>query len=387
MIDYEKVQSQRQRSVKPLAIEEFFNLSPDVISLGIGEPDFDTPKKAGFAAIAAIVNGDTSYPPSEGIPELRQELSRFMASNNGYDYSPQEILITVGGSLGLDCTMRAFIEDGDEVILPTPTFPSYDPAIRMCGGTVVEVATRAEDGFRLRAEDLRAAITERTKMVVLNYPNNPTGVSLTAEDYAQIADVLRDTQIVVLSDEIYSELTYDLSRHSILDQPGMRERTILVSGFSKRFAMTGWRIGYVCAPRELLRPVSKCHSFAVMCAPSIAQYAALAGLQQCEMDVKEMVEEYRRRRDYVMERFAKLNWPCVLPNGAFYAFPSIKSTGLSSEDFCRRLLREGGVAVVPGNGFGAGGEGFIRISYAYNRDILKAAFDRIDEFVQVNGLC
>ena len=380
MMDYSKVQSRKQMAVQPLAIEEYFSIGPDVISLGIGEPDFHTPEKAGFAAIAAIVNGATTYPPSMGLLELRRALSDYMGHSFNFDYAPDEILITVGGSLAIDSVMRAFVEEGDEVILPTPTFPSYFPAIEMAGGRVVEVPTQLSNGWALQPEDLRAAITERTKLLVLTSPNNPTGACLSAENMAALADVLRDTNVLVMSDEIYAELTYNDQHASILDQPDMRERTILVSGFSKMYAMTGWRVGYVCAPAELLRPIAKCHSFAVMCAPGIAQYAALEGLKSCKDNVRIMVEEYRHRRDFVQERLCQLGWQCSLPGGAFYAFPCIRGTGLDSATFCRRLRDEGKVAMVPGTGFGQCGEGYVRISYAYHMDALKAAFDRIDAF-------
>ena len=380
MFDCSKVQSSRQTAIQPLAIEEFFNLAPGVISLGIGEPDFHTPKKAGEAGVAAITHGKTSYPPSEGIPQLRQEMSHYLRDKFGYSYAPQEICITVGGSLALDSVMRAFVEPGDEVILPTPAFSCYDPAIRMAGGTVVPVVKRAEDGFRLRPEALAAAITPQTKMLVLTSPDNPTGVTLSPADFAAIADVLRDTNVMVVTDEIYAELCYHDRHHSILEQPDMRERTLLISGFSKMYAMTGWRIGYMCAPRELLAPAAKMHSIAVMCASGIAQYAALAGLRQCSDDVERMVAEYDRRLHYVMQRLEEIGLPCVRPGGAFYVFPSIRHTGLSSAEFCARLRDEGRVAVIPGPAFGEGGEGFIRISYAYSMDTLKEAFDRIAAF-------
>lgn len=380
MFDYSKVQSSRQTAIKPLAIEAFFNLEPGVISLGIGEPDFHTPKKAGEAGVAAITHGKTSYPPSEGIPQLRQEMSHYLRDKFGYTYAANEICITVGGSLALDSAMRAFVEPGDEVILPTPAFSCYDPAIRMAGGTVTPVIKRFEDGFRLRPEALAAAITPRTKMIILTSPDNPTGVTMTERDFAAIADVLRGTNVMVVTDEIYAELCFNDRHHSILEQPDMRERTLLISGFSKMYAMTGWRIGYMCAPRPLLAPAAKMHSIAVMCASGIAQYAALGGLRQCSDDVDVMVSEYDRRHLYVMQRLREIGLPCVTPGGAFYVFPSIRHTGLSSDEFCARLRDEGGVAVIPGTAFGEGGEGFIRISYAYSMETLKEAFDRIAVF-------
>lgn len=380
MFDYEKIQSKRQMEIKPLAIGEYFDLQPGVISLGLGEPDFITPKIAREAGMAAISHGQTSYPPADGILELREATSLYLAEKFRYHYGPSEILITVGGSLALDCAMRAFIDQGDQVIIPTPAFCSYDPTVRLAGGQVVSLPTRFEDGFKLRPEALAAALTPRTKMVVLTSPNNPTGVTYTDDEFAALAAVLRPSNALVLTDEIYAEISYNRRHSSILQQEGMRERALLVSGFSKVYAMTGWRLGYICAPAPLLQPVAKVHAISVMCASSIPQYAAAAGLAGCELEVAQMVGEYDRRRVYVMQRLERLGWDCLDPGGAFYVFPRISSTGLDSTTFCRRLRDEGQVALIPGPAFGPGGEGFVRISYAYSMATLEEAFDRIEAF-------
>ncbi len=381
MFDYKKAQSGKLAAIAPLGIGKFFSLPENVISLGLGEPDFATPTKASEGAVDAIRRGQTHYPASEGLYELRCATSKYLGKRFGLDYQPQEVLITVGGSEGYDSSIRAFIEDGDEVIVPEPTFSSYEPIIELVGGKVVPIATTFEDGFKLTAEKLRAAITDRTKILLLNYPNNPTGVDMTDEDYAAIAQVLRQTNIIVITDEIYSELSYDGKHACILSQPGMRERTLYLSGFSKAYAMTGWRLGYVCGPTYLIDPIHKVHQFAVMCASGVAQYAALAGLETCDEDVMLMVGAYKQRRDFVYRRVCEMGLDCVKPEGAFYLFPCIRQTGMSSDEFCDRLVEEGKVALIPGTGFGQAGEGFVRISYAYDMATLAEAMDRLEAFV------
>ncbi|MEG1661552.1 MAG: pyridoxal phosphate-dependent aminotransferase, partial [Clostridiales bacterium] len=347
----------------------------------LGEPDFSTPVKASAGAIEAIQQGLTHYPPSEGLPQLRVATAEYLAKRFGLDYHAEEVLITVGGSEAFDSSIRAFIENGDEVIVPEPTFSCYEPIIELVGGKVVPIITTMEDGFRLTAEKLKAAITPRTKILLLNYPNNPTGIDMSHEDYAAIAAVLRDTNIIVLTDEIYSELSYTDTHACILEQPGMRERTLYLSGFSKAYAMTGWRLGYVCGPTYLLEPIHKVHQYAVMCASGVAQYAALAGLKNCDQEVIDMVAAYRERRDFVYRRICEMGLPCVKPEGAFYLFPCIRETGFTSDQFCDKLVEEGRVAMIPGTAFGEAGEGFVRISYAYDMATLNEAMNRLEEFV------
>ncbi|MEG2213076.1 MAG: pyridoxal phosphate-dependent aminotransferase [Clostridiales bacterium] len=381
MFDYKKAQSGKLAAIAPLGIGRFFSLPDDVISLGLGEPDFSTPVKASAGAIEAIQQGLTHYPPSEGLPQLRVATAEYLAKRFGLDYHAEEVLITVGGSEAFDSSIRAFIENGDEVIVPEPTFSCYEPIIELVGGKVVPIITTMEDGFRLTAEKLKAAITPRTKILLLNYPNNPTGIDMSHEDYAAIAAVLRDTNIIVLTDEIYSELSYTDTHACILEQPGMRERTLYLSGFSKAYAMTGWRLGYVCGPTYLLEPIHKVHQYAVMCASGVAQYAALAGLKNCDQEVIDMVAAYRERRDFVYRRICEMGLPCVKPEGAFYLFPCIRETGFTSDQFCDKLVEEGRVAMIPGTAFGEAGEGFVRISYAYDMATLNEAMNRLEEFV------
>ena len=379
--DPNKAQSKKLAAIAPLGIGKFFSLPQDVISLGLGEPDFDTPAKAAAAAMEAIEKGYTHYPASEGVPELRAATSAYLRKRFQLDYAPEEVLITVGGSEAFDSSVRAFIEDGDEVIVPEPTFSCYEPIIELVGGKVVPVVTTLEDGFKLTADKLRQAITPKSKILLLNYPNNPTGVDMTEEDYRQIAQIVAETNIIVITDEIYAELSYSQKHPCIVEQPGMRERTLYLSGFSKAYAMTGWRLGYVCGPTYLIDPIHKVHQFSVMCASGVAQYAALAGLNHCQDDVTKMTAAYRQRRDFVYRRICEIGLPCVKPEGAFYIFPSIRETGMTSAQFCEKLIEEGRVAVIPGSGFGAGGEGFIRISYAYDMETLREALNRIENFV------
>lgn len=386
MIDYDKIINKATREMKPSGIRKFFDLAATMegaISLGVGEPDFQTPWPIRRAAITALEQGKTFYTANSGLSALRSEISKYTENtvHTHYD-SENEIIVTVGGSEAIDLSIRAMIEPGDEVLIVEPCFVCYRPIVELCGGTVSIIETKEEDNFKLTADELREKITDKTKALILPFPNNPTGAIMTREDLEQIAEVLRETDIVVLSDEIYSELTYGREHTSIVELDGMRERTILINGFSKGFAMTGWRLGYLCGPEEIVSQVLKIHQYAIMSSPTVSQYAAIEGLQRCLSDVKMMVEEYDMRRRFVVDGFNKLGLNCFTPEGAFYVFPCIKSTGLSSEEFCEKLLFSKKVAVVPGNAFGDCGEGFIRVSYAYSLKHLKIALKCIGEFLE-----
>ena len=385
MIDYDKIINKATREMKPSGIRKFFDLAATMegaISLGVGEPDFQTPWPIRRAAITALEQGKTFYTANSGLSVLRNEISKYTENtvHTHYD-SENEIIVTVGGSEAIDLSIRAMVEPGDEVLVVEPCFVCYRPIVELCGGTVSVIETKEDNNFKLTANELREKITDRTKALILPFPNNPTGAIMTREDLEQIAEVLRETDIVVLSDEIYSELTYGRKHTSIVELDGMRERTILINGFSKGFAMTGWRLGYLCGPKELVAQILKIHQYAIMSSPTVSQYAAIEGLQSCLSDVKMMVEEYDMRRRFVVDGFNKLGLNCFTPEGAFYVFPCIKSTGLSSEEFCEKLLFSKKVAVVPGNAFGDCGEGFIRVSYAYSLKHLKIALKCIGEFL------
>ncbi len=386
MIDYDKIINKATREMKPSGIRKFFDLAATMegaISLGVGEPDFQTPWPIRRAAITALEQGKTFYTANSGLSVLRNEISKYTENtvHTHYD-SENEIIVTVGGSEAIDLSIRAMVEPGDEVLIVEPCFVCYRPIVELCGGTVSVIETKEENNFKLTANELREKITDRTKALILPFPNNPTGAIMTREDLEQIAEVLRETDIVVLSDEIYSELTYGRKHTSIVELDGMRERTILINGFSKGFAMTGWRLGYLCGPKEMVAQILKIHQYAIMSSPTVSQYAAIEGLQSCLSDVKMMVEEYDMRRRFVVDGFNKLGLNCFTPEGAFYVFPCIKSTGLSSEEFCEKLLFSKKVAVVPGNAFGDCGEGFIRVSYAYSLKHLKIALKCIGEFLE-----
>ncbi len=381
VLNYDKIYSRKLDDIKPLAIGKFFAVGPDVVSLGIGEPDFVTPMSACQGGIDSLLAGHTAYAPTMGVTELRQEIAMYLKRRFALDYVLDDVLLTVGASEGLDSIIRAFIEKGDEVIIPSPSFSCYIPIVSLAGGVPVNIDTYAEDGFKLQAAALKAAITPKTKIVLLSYPNNPTGADMTADDYIEIAEVLRGTDILVLCDEIYAELCYTGKHSCLANIADMRERSIYLSGFSKAYAMTGWRLGYVAAPQPLLKQISKVHQFAVMSAPTVAQYAAIAALKQCDQDVKAMVSEYDKRRRFVYQQLNNMGLDCYEPEGAFYIFPSIKKTGLSSEEFADKLLEEAKVAVVPGTGFGPAGEGFVRISYAYSMETLAEAMQRLADFV------
>lgn len=386
MIDYSKVLNSSVRQIKPSGIRKFFDIAASmdgVISLSVGEPDFPTPQRVLDAAINSLHAGRTKYTSNRGIEELRVEISKYVERKNNEKYDPEtEVLITVGGSEAIDIAIRAIVSPGDEVIIPQPSFVCYEPLAELAGGVPVIIETCEEDGFKLTPEKLRAAITPRTKALILPFPCNPTGAVMEREDLEAIADILRDTNIAVISDEIYSELTFgDKHPVSIASLPGMHERTVLISGFSKTFSMTGWRMGYACGPAEILTQITKIHQYAIMCAPTTSQYAALEALRSCDTETHEMVLEYDRRRRIMVDGFNSIGLNCYEPKGAFYSFPCIRSTGLSSEEFSERLLEQKKVAVVPGNAFGKGGEGFIRASYCYSVEHIKEALRRIGEFV------
>ena len=385
MMDYDKLISQKAKDMRPSGIRKFFDLAaemPECISLGVGEPDFQTPWDIRDAAIHSLEIGRTKYTANAGLKELRTEIGAWLQKRYGMHYDESELLVTVGGSEAIDLAIRALVEPGDEVIIPEPCFVCYDPITTLTGGVPVPIATKEENDFRVTAEEIKAALTERTKILVLGYPNNPTGASLRHEDLEAIADVLRDTDVIVLSDEIYSELTYGYRHESIATQPGMREHTIVVNGFSKTFSMTGWRLGYAAGPKELIRAMTKIHQSCIMSAPTTSQYAAITALKDCDDDVEEMRRQYDLRRQYCVRKLNEIGLKTFEPKGAFYVFPDISVLGLSSEEFCERLLKEKHVAIVPGNAFGASGEGFARISYAYSIDHLREAMKRIGEFVK-----
>ncbi|MDL2327078.1 aminotransferase class I/II-fold pyridoxal phosphate-dependent enzyme [Ruminococcaceae bacterium OttesenSCG-928-A11] len=385
-MEYSKLISKGAREMRPSGIRKFFDIAAemdDVITLGVGEPDFDTPWVVRQAGIKSLEEGRTFYTSNAGMIELRQEIAGYMKKFS-LDYDPAgEIVITVGGSEAIDAALRALVDPGDEVLIPEPSFVCYHPITTLVGGVPVPIPLKNEDGFRLTPEALKAAITPKTKVLVFPYPCNPTGGVMRREHLEPIAEILRDTGITVLSDEIYAELTYGGVPHvSIASLPGMAERTVVVNGFSKTYAMTGWRLGYACGPRDLMAAVNRIHQSAIMCAPTMAQYAAIVALRDCDADVAAMREEYDRRRKFLMGKFKELELPCFEPEGAFYVFPDIRSTGLDSGTFCERLLMEHRVAMVPGTAFGDSGEGFVRISYAYSLEHLSEAMDRLAEFLK-----
>lgn len=387
MIDYDSVLSPTAVSLPQSAIRKFFDLlstMDNVVGLTVGQPDFPTPWHIRKAGIESLEKSKTYYTSNSGTLELRAAISDYLLRRFGIaPYDPEkEIIVTVGGSEAIDISMRAVLVPGDEVIIPNPAFVCYEPLVRMTGATPVIINTRLEDKFKLTPEALKAAITPRTKLLVLPYPNNPTGAIMSAEELEGIAKVLRDTNILILSDEIYAEMTFGKRHASIVNIPGMRERTILVSGFSKAYAMTGWRLGYLCAPRELTKHILKLHQYAIMCAPTTSQFAAVEAMQNGDSDVEEMVAEYDRRRKYIYEGLKKIGLEVFEPEGAFYIWPKIGGFGLSSGEFCERLLYEKKCAIVPGNAFGSCGEGFARISYAYSVKHITTALERIGEFVE-----
>ena len=372
-------------TIQPSGIRKFFDVvseMPDAISLGVGEPDFDTPWHIRDEGIYSLEKGRTFYTSNAGLKELKIEISKFLDRRYGLKYNyNDEIIITVGGSEAIDIAMRAMLDPGDEVLIPQPSYVSYVPCAILANGTPVPIELKAENDFRLTAEQLEAAITPKSKLLVLPFPNNPTGAVMEKKDLEAIAEVIEKYDLFVLSDEIYSELTYLENHVSIASLPGMWERTIVINGFSKSHAMTGWRLGYACGPSEIIRQMLKIHQFAIMCAPTTSQYAAVAAMRDGDKDVEMMREEYNQRRRFLMHRFKEMGLDCFEPFGAFYVFPCIKEFGMTSDEFATELLKSKKVAVVPGTAFGDSGEGFLRISYAYSIDDLKAALERIEEFI------
>ena len=385
MIDYSKIVPQRVATLKPSGIRKFFDVAAtmeDVVSLGVGEPDFVTPEHIRNAGIKSILDGKTAYTANYGLIELRRGISEYLEKRFDLSYHPEkEVLVTVGGSEAIDLCMSALIDDGDEVLLPEPLFVSYAPLAIAQRGVPVVIETKEEDSFKLTPQALKAAITPKTKLLVFSYPNNPTGAIMTKEEMEEIAAILRDTNIVVISDEIYAELTYGRRHVSIATLPGMRERTVVVSGFSKAFAMTGWRLGYCCAPVELMTSLGRLHQYKLMCASGMSQRAGLEAITKGIPDIEYMREKFNERRLYLHKALTDLGFDCFMPEGAFYMFPSIRRFASSSEQFCTDLLNDQRVAVVPGDAFGACGEGHVRISYAYSLESLKVAMDRIEKFV------
>lgn len=377
--------STRAASIPPSGIRKFFDIvseMKDAISLGVGEPDFVTPWHIRESGIYSLEKGSTHYSSNTGVLELRQEISKYLTRKFDIEYDPtNQIIVTVGGSEAIDIAMRSVINPGDEVLIPEPSFVCYKPCTVLAGGVPVPITTTAEDNFKLTPEALKAAITPKTKLLVLPYPNNPTGGVMEKEDLEKIAAILRETNIVVLSDEIYAELTYGHKHVSIASLPGMYERTVIISGFSKAYAMTGWRLGYVTGPKELISVMLKIHQYAIMCAPTTSQYAAIDALRNGDEDIDYMREEYDNRRRLVIKSFNEMGLDCFEATGAFYVFPSIKSTGMTSQDFCEKLLKDQKVAVVPGDAFGDSGEGHIRASYCYSIKNLTTALERIDRFI------
>lgn len=386
MIDYGKALSKTVVDTPKSGIRKFFDLMntmTDVVGLTVGEPDFQTPWHIREAGIMSLEKGKTYYTANAGLIDLRREISAYMNRRFKTLYSPDdEIIVTVGGSEAIDIAFRAVIEPGDEVIVPTPSFVCYAPLVAVAGGVPVILETKFEDKFKIDPEALRAAITPRTKMLVLPYPNNPTGAIMTQNELSEIADILRDTNILVLSDEIYAEMTYTGNHCSFASLDGMKERTIVASGFSKAYAMTGWRLGYLCAPRQICEQMLKLHQYTIMSSPTTAQFAAIEALKNGDEDIKMMVDEYNRRRRYIYNGLKSIGIDSFEPEGAFYIFPKISDFGLSGEEFCNRLLYEHKCAIVPGNAFGKGGEGFARISYAYSIKHITQALERIEAFLK-----
>jgi aminotransferase len=371
--------------IKPSGIRKFFDIVQETegaISLGVGEPDFDTPWHIRDEGIYSLEKGRTFYTSNSGLKELRHEVSNYIMRTQGVSYDPlNEVFITVGGSEAIDLALRAMVDPGDEVLIPQPSYVSYEPCAILADAVPVIIELKEENQFRLTAQEVLEKITDKTKILILPFPNNPTGSVMGKEDLEAIAKVVIEKDLFVISDEIYSELTYNGKHVSIVSLPGMKERTILINGFSKAYAMTGWRLGYACGPEEIMKQMVKIHQFAIMCAPTTSQYAAVEALKNGDADVDMMRTEYNHRRRYLLNEFERIGLPCFEPFGAFYVFPSIKKFGMSSDEFCTRLLKEEKLAVVPGTAFGDCGEGFIRISYAYSLDNLKAAMERLERFI------
>ena len=388
MIHYESVLSKAVKTIEPSGIRKFFDLvsemnDKDAISLGVGEPDFVTPWHIRNEGVYALEKGKTHYTANAGFLELRKEITSYIEKRTGITYDPKtEVIVTVGGSEAIDLAVRALVNPGDEVLIPEPSFVCYKPCTILAGGTPVPIVTKVEDKFKLTPEQLKAAITPKTKLLVLPYPNNPTGAIMTKEELEKIAEVLRDTNIMVLTDEIYCELTYGRTHTSIISIPGMKERTVYVNGFSKSYAMTGWRLGFATAPAPIMKQMLKIHQYAIMSSPTTSQYAAIEALKKGDEDIAKMRAEYDYRRRVIVDGFRQMGLGCFEPEGAFYVFPDIRSTGMTSTEFCEKLLQKEKVAVVPGSAFGESGEGFIRCSYAYSIENINKALKRIERFVQ-----
>ena len=385
-MDYQKLLSPTVVGIKPSGIRKFFDIAStmeDVISLGVGEPDFPTPWEIRKAGILSLESGKTRYTSNRGLEILREEIGNYVERKYGVTYDPvSEILVTVGGSEAIDACIRAIASPGDEIIIPQPSYVCYEPITALCGCKPVIIETKAENSFKLTAKELKSAITPRTKALILPYPCNPTGAIMERADLEAIAEVLRDTNILVISDEIYAELTFgDVPHTSIASIDGMQERTVLINGFSKTFSMTGWRLGYACGPKPVMEQITKIHQFAIMCAPTTSQYAAIEALRNGDEAVAAMREEYDMRRRLIVNGFNKLGLSCREPKGAFYAFPCIRSTGMTSEEFCEKLLVSEKVAIVPGTAFGESGEGFVRASYCYSTEHILEALKRIERFL------
>lgn len=386
-MDYDKIIPDKIKNIQPSGIRKFFDIAQQVegvISLSVGEPDFKTPWAIRKEAIRVLEKGRTAYTANSGLAELRRVISEYLLTTIHTQYNPDnEIIVTVGGSEAIDMSLRALIAVGDEVLVPEPSFVCYSPIASMCGGVPVPIVTRREDNFRLTAEALREKITPRTKALVLPFPNNPTGAVMRREHLEAIAEVIKDTDIIVLSDEIYSEMTYGGEKHvSFAELPDMRERTIVINGFSKAYAMTGWRLGYAAGPQPIMKQMLKLHQYCIMSSPTVSQYAAITAMTKCREEVDKMVEEYDMRRRLLVKGFNDMGLDCFEPQGAFYVFPCIKSTGMTSAEFCERLIYDKKVAVVPGDAFGKSGEGFVRVSYAYSVQHLTTALGRIREFLE-----
>ena len=378
--------SQKITDIRPSGIRKFFDIvteMKDAISLGVGEPDFDTPWRIRQEGIDSLEKGRTFYTSNAGLKELRMEICNYLKNryNLSYDYE-KEVLITVGGSEAIDIAFRAMLDPGDEVIIPMPSYVSYLPCCELADGKPVVINLKNENEFKLTPEELEEAITDKTKLLILPFPNNPTGAIMTREELEPIAEIVKEHDLYVISDEIYSELSYKGDHVSIASFPGMKERTLVINGFSKGFAMTGWRLGYVCGPQIIIEQMFKVHQYAIMCAPTNSQYAALVGLQTCMKEVEQMRESYDERRRFLMKEFRRIGLPCFEPFGAFYVFPCIKEFGMTSEEFATELLKDQKVAVVPGTAFGDCGEGFLRISYAYSLDDLRTAIGRLEAFIK-----
>ena len=385
-MNYEELLSDKVRALRPSGIRKFFDMlagRKDVISLTVGQPDFPTPYHISNAAIESITKNKTYYTSNSGLPELREAIADYLERRFGLHYAPlSEIIVTVGGSEAIDMALRAIITPGDEIIVPEPCFVCYAPLIEMMGGVPVPLYTKAKDKFKVTRENLAPLVTNKTKALILSYPNNPTGAIMTREDYENLMPVLTAHDFFLLSDEIYGELTYGRTHCSIASLPNMRERTVVINGFSKAYAMTGWRLGYLAAPEKIVKQILKLHQYAIMCASTASQYAGVEAAQNGDADIEYMKSQYDLRRTYVINRLHDMGISCFVPEGAFYVFPSIDNFGISSDEFCDRLLNEHKVAIVPGSAFGSGSEGFARISYAYSLEHLEIALDRIEDFVK-----